>query len=337
MPSKWLSTSYYVLRFVVLMALLMLSCFGYYLLTPLNTGGAWPRSITIETGASMTIIAQQLAQQGLIEQPKLFIWSARLLGYANTLRAGSYELQQALSPLALLQYLSRGNMRLAAITFIEGWQWRQIRQAINNHPDLRHDSQQWDDMRLMAWLGSPDLSPEGMFFPDTYYFAKGSSDLWVLKRAYQLMQQRLAQAWAMRQQAQSPLQTPYELLILASIVEKETAVEADRPLVAAVLTNRLRKGMRLQADPTVIYGMGERYQGNLRRIDLQTDTPYNTYTRVGLTPTPIAMPGNAALFATINPASSKALYFVAKGDGSSYFSERLHEHNRAVRRYQLGD
>jgi len=216
---------------------------------------------------------------------------------------------------------------------VEGKTFRQFRAALNENRDLVHDSATLGDKEILARLGVPETHPEGLFFPDTYVFNKGSSDLDVMRRASRAMQTRLAAAWEQRDRT-VPLKSPYELLILASIVEKETGLAADRPLVAAVFANRLRRGMLLQTDPTVIYGLGERFGGNLRKIDLQTDTPWNTYTRPGLPPTPIAMPGLASLQAAARPPASDRLYFVARGDGSSHFSASLDEHNNAVNRYQ---
>jgi UPF0755 protein len=200
---------------------------------------------------------------------------------------------------------------------------------------LKQDTQGLGPDASMQQLGRPGVAPEGRFFPDTYTYAKGSSDLKVLHRAFQAMDRRLQAAWAQRNAA-SPLKTPEQALILASIIEKETGSGKDRAMIAGVFTNRLRIGMLLQTDPTVIYGMGDRFDGNLRKRDLQTDTPWNTYTRAGLPPTPIAMPGRAALAAAVQPAETKALYFVARGDGSSQFSDNLADHNRAVNKYQRG-
>lgn len=235
----------------------------------------------------------------------------------------------------LLQKLARGEESLKALTLVEGWNWRQVRAALAREEFLRQESAGMDDAALMQALGRPGVAPEGRFFPDTYTYAKGSSDLAVLRRALHAMDRRLADVWALRS-ADTPLKSPDEALTLASIVEKETGRAADRAQIAGVFTNRLRIGMLLQTDPTVIYGLGEKFDGNLRRRDLQTDTPWNTYTRAGLPPTPIAMPGKAALMAAVQPSQTKALYFVARGDGTSHFSASLDEHNRAVNRYQRG-
>ena len=231
--------------------------------------------------------------------------------------------------------LVRGEESLRTMTLVEGWNWRQVRQALARAELLKPDSQGLSDDALMVRLGRPGIAPEGRFYPDTYSYAKNSSDLKVLERALKAMDRQLGKAWAARAPTLA-LRTPEEALILASIVEKETGKGVDRPMISSVFHNRLRIGMPLQTDPTVIYGLGEAFDGNLKRIHLRTDTPWNTYTRAGLPPTPIAMPGKAALMAAVQPASSQALYFVARGDGSSHFSNSLEEHNRAVNRYQRG-
>lgn len=294
-----------------------------------------PRAFVLERGTTMRMAARQLAAEGLVTQPWLFGTLARLTGAAPRIKAGSYEITEALTPLQLLAKLTDGDVSSATLTIVDGWNWRQVKASLARNTDLRHDTAALDDAALLQAIGSDAKSPEGLFFPDTYHFAKQSSDIQVLKRAYEAMQKQLNAAWEARA-ANLPLASPTDALKLASIIEKETGAAADRPMIASVFVNRLRIGMRLQTDPTVIYGMGERFNGNLRRVDLETDTPWNTYTRGGLPPTPIAMPGMAALLAATNPAQSKALYFVAKGDGTSYFSSTLAEHNQAVRRYQLG-
>jgi UPF0755 protein len=250
------------------------------------------------------------------------------------LKAGSYQLDASWSALELLDAITgTAAVRLDRIALVEGWTFRQLRGALDAHPSLKHDTAGLSATEILQLLGIARASPEGLFFPDSYYFPKGTTDISVLRRAALRMETILAQQWAQRSDG-LPIRDAYEALIVASIVEKETALEADRPLVAAVLLNRLRKGMRLQADPTVIYGLGEDFDGNLRRRHLEGDSPYNTYARPGLPPTPIAMPGLTSLAAAVRPAASSALYFVARGDGSSHFSESLDEHNRAVNRYQ---
>jgi UPF0755 protein len=261
-----------------------------------------------------------------------FRWS----GSAKRIRAGSYEAEGNISPRRLLDMMVQGDVSMEQVRIIEGWTLRQLRAELAKAPNLRPETAKMDEAQLMAAVGAPKgVAGEGRFFPDTYSYGRGVSDLTVLRRAYQVMQKRLNAAWGERA-PDSPLKSPDEALILASIVEKETGQAADRPQIAGVFANRLRIGMLLQTDPTVIYGMGEAFDGNLRRKDLQTDTPWNTYTRRGLPPTPIALPGLASLRAAVRPQATKALYFVAKGDGSSAFSESLNEHNNAVNKYQRG-
>jgi UPF0755 protein len=268
-------------------------------------------------------------------QPWAFEAVARVAGNPADIKAGQYEIRSGVTPLELLGKLVRGEVALTEIAFIEGWSFKQLRDALDAHPDVRHDTRGLVDAEVMRRLQAPSENPEGLFFPDTYRFAKGASDFEILRSAYRAMAKRLDAAWAQRQ-ADVPLASPYEALILASIVEKETARGDDRAMIAAVLVNRLRAGMKLQADPTVIYGLGSAFDGNLRKRDLVADTPYNTYTRDGLPPTPIALPGLASIEAVLNPARTDALYFVARGNGTSEFSRTLEEHNRAVTKYQLG-
>jgi len=251
----------------------------------------------------------------------------------TSIKAGSYEVSRGITLYDLLNKLTRGDVTQSEIALIEGWTFRQMRERLDAHPDLRHDSKGLPDVEIMRLIGAPAQSAEGMFFPDTYLFAKQSRDLDVLLRAYRSMQRHLAREWEARAVG-LPYADAYQALIMAAIVEKETGNDQDRPLVAAVFVNRLRQGMLLQTDPSVIYGLGARFDGNLRKRDLQADTPYNTYTRGGLPPTPIAMPGLASLQAALHPAASSAVYFVARGDGGSQFSRTLDEHNQAVNRYQ---
>lgn len=292
-----------------------------------------PVTLELRPGSSLKTVAAQLAAAGVLDQPELFVWMARLRGDSAKLKAGNYEIARPLTPLGLLQRMTRGDVTLVAIKFIEGWTFKQMRRALQEHPKIRIETAGLGEMELLQKLGIAQPAAEGWFFPDTYYFSEGTSDLTLLRRAHQLMLRHLDQEWGRRAQ-DLPLKSPEEALILASIVEKETGRPEERGLVAAVFINRLRIGMRLQTDPTVIYGMGEAYAGNIRKSDLTTDTPYNTYTRAGLPPTPIAMPGLESLRATLNPASSDALYFVSRGDGTSKFSRTLAEHERAVTRYQ---
>ncbi len=309
---------------------------AWWVHAPLSTGPAHATlDLSIEPGTPPRTMAQLAVDAGLQTSPTLLYAWFRLSGQSRQMRAGSYEIAPGTSPRRLLSMLVRGEESLRSLTLVEGWNWRQVRQALAKAELLKPDSQALSDEDLMARLGRPGLAPEGRFYPDTYSYAKGSSDLQLLARALQAMDRQLGKAWAARAQ-DSVLQSPEQALILASIVEKETGRASDRPMISGVFHNRLRIGMPLQTDPTVIYGLGEAFDGNLRRTHLRADTPWNTYTRSGLPPTPIAMPGKAALLAAVQPASSRALYFVAKGDGSSQFSETLDAHNRAVNRYQRG-
>lgn len=291
--------------------------------------------VTVEPGMSARAVVQSLVNGGVGVQPQLLYGWIRLSGQARQIKAGSYELSGQLTPRALLDKLVRGEVAMRSVTLVEGLTFAQWRGLLRNAPTLRPDTQGLSDAAIMEKLGRPGVHPEGRFFPDTYPYAKNSSDLVVLRRALQEMDQRLAAAWA-RRIPDSPLKSPDEALILASIVEKETGRPGDRGQISGVFNNRLRKGMLLQTDPTVIYGLGDKFDGNLRKRDLKADTPWNTYTRAGLPPTPIAMPGQDALLAAVQPATTSALYFVARGDGSSEFSATLEQHNRAVRKYQLG-
>ncbi|RUP30459.1 MAG: endolytic transglycosylase MltG [Curvibacter sp.] len=289
--------------------------------------------LSIEPGTSPRALAQDVQDAGVEVNPLfLYAWF-RFSGQARGIKAGSYELDATITPRKLLSKLVRGEEALRAVTLVEGWNWRQVRQALARADQLKGDSIELDDAAIMSRLGRPGTLPEGRFYPDTYTYSKGSSDLAVLQRALRAMDKKLEAVWQARD-PNLPLKSPDEALILASIVEKETGRGSDRPLIASVFVNRLRAGMLLQTDPTVIYGMGERFDGNLRKRDLLTDTPWNTYTRAGLPPTPIAMPGRGALLAAVHPAESRSLYFVARGDGSSHFSATLDEHNRAVNQFQ---
>jgi UPF0755 protein len=292
------------------------------------------RELVIVKGRPLKGVARDLVRIGVLREPWSFEWMARLMGQANELKAGSYELPERLAPWDLLKKIARGDVTQASVTFIEGWTFQQLRTALDAHPGVTHDTRGLSEEEVMRRLGAPEAHAEGLFFPDTYYFATGTSDLKILTRSYRTMQAKLSALWQSRTPG-LPYASPYQAVIMASIVEKETGREADRDKIAAVFVNRLKRDMRLQTDPTVIYGLGERFDGNLRRQDLEADTAYNTYTRGGLPPTPIALPGQAALEAALSPAASAALYFVARGDGSSEFSATLEEHNRAVQRYQL--
>lgn len=292
----------------------------------------------VAPGSAMRVAARDIAAAGVDFDPWVLVALGKVLRVEGAIKAGSYEISRGISLFELLRKLTRGDVTQTEIVFIEGWTFRQMRERLNAHPDVRHDSAGLSDAEIMRRIGAeggPQGGAEGWFFPDTYLFSKRSSDLDILARANRAMQRHLAREWDGRS-AQLPLTTPYQALILASIVEKETGREQDRPLIAAVFLNRLRQGMLLQTDPTVIYGLGTQFDGNLRKRDLLADTPYNTYLRAGLPPTPIAMPGLASLQAALHPAPSQALYFVSRGDGSSHFSQTLDEHNQAVNRYQRG-
>lgn len=291
--------------------------------------------LSIEPGTSPREVARAWVQAGVQVSPRFLYEWFRWSGQARQIRAGSYEIETGATARSLLAKMVQGDEALESVRLIEGWTFRQFREALARAPHLKPVTAGMDEAALMAAIGAPGQAAEGRFFPDTYLYSRGVSDLTVLQRAHRAMQRHLAATWAERAEG-LPLKSPDEALILASIVEKETGIEADRARIAAVFVNRLRIGMPLQTDPTVIYGLGEAFDGNLRKRDLQQDTPWNTYTRGGLPPTPIAMPGLAALRAAVRPESTRELYFVARGDGSSAFSTTLEDHNRAVNRYQLG-
>jgi peptidoglycan lytic transglycosylase G len=294
---------------------------------------ATPFEFTVHSGASVKSVSRQLAREGLLAEGESLWILARLTGKAALIQAGTYRLERPLTPLELLDKLRRGDVVMVEMVFIEGTTLRQWLSQLASEARVKHTlAGKAEDLK--AALGIAEGSPEGWFFPDTYRFAPGVSDVDILKRAHAAMRKRLTDAWEGRD-PDIPIASPYQALVLASIIEKETAVPEERPLVASVFMNRLRRGMRLQTDPTVIYGMGESYEGNIRKKDLVTDTPWNTYTRDGLPPTPIAMPGLGALRAAVQPAKSDYLYFVARGDGSHQFSASLEEHNRAVAKFQL--
>lgn len=292
-----------------------------------------PVDLAVASGANARQIADQLARAGALVWPDMVYAWFRLSGQSRSIKAGSYEITAGTTPRTLLDKLVRGEQALRSVTLVEGWTFQQVRAALSAAPDLTADTAGMTDAALMAKLGRPGIHPEGRFFPDTYTYPKRSSDLQVLERAMTGMDRQLQAVWQ-RRAADSPLTSPDQALVLGSIVEKETGLASDRPFIAGVFVNRLRIGMRLQTDPTVIYGLGAQFDGNLRKRDLQTDTPWNTYTRAGLPPTPISMPGREALLAAVAPAQTTALYFVARGDGSSQFSNTLAEHNRAVNTYQ---
>lgn len=288
----------------------------------------------VPRGASFSTIAGDLHERGLLDQPQLWRLWARLTGRTKGLKAGEYALNPGITPQELLNLLSSGQVILHSITFIEGSTFADIRRLLASDDAVDSTQRQADGADIMAALGAPGVHPEGQFFPDTYRFPRDTTDLELLKLAYRRMQDELKLAWDARM-PDLPLASQYEALILASIVEKESALDTERPMIAGVFVERLRRGMRLQTDPTVIYGMGENYDGNIRRVDLQRDTPYNSYTRAGLPPTPIALPSAESLRAAVNPNVTGAIFFVAtgKGDGSHHFSTTLAEHQAAVKRY----
>ncbi len=291
------------------------------------------RFFNIDRGLGVSQVAQQLETEGFVTDSRAFTVLARVLGKTGEIKAGSYQTEERVTPLDLLDKLTRGEFAQGQIRFIEGWTFRQLRSALDAHPALTHETAGLTGEEILERLSVEETHPEGLFFPDTYYFSAGTSDLTILRHAYDKMAEVLDQAWQARA-SKLPVKTKYQGLILASIVEKETGDPSEREMVAAVFVNRLRKGMRLQTDPTVIYGLGETFDGNLRKRDLLEDQPYNTYTRYGLPPTPIALPGEAAILATLQPAKTPALYFVSKGDGTHHFSNSLKEHNRAVNQFQ---
>ncbi len=307
---------------------------AWWLHEPLQLA-ADPVELSIELGTSPRDIAQAWVRSGVQAPPMWLYQWFRWSGQARKIRAGSYEIERGTTPIQLLDKMVRGDETQAVVRLIDGWTFRQFRAELAKADALKPTTAALTDEQLMAALGAPGVAPEGRFFPDTYAFSKGTADLHVLQRAYRAMQQRLDAAWRERA-ADTPLRSADDALVLASIVEKETGAVADRGKVAGVFVNRLRIGMPLQTDPSVIYGLGSAFDGNLRKRDLQADTPFNTYTRAGLPPTPIAMPGKAALLAAVRPDPTRALYFVARGNGSSEFSETLAEHNRAVNLYQRG-
>lgn len=294
-----------------------------------------PLDFRVTAGSSLRSAVAQMREAGIYVEPTLLTILARLNRADTSIKAGSYAVKTGITPMQLLNKLLKGKVTQGDLTLVEGWTFRQWRARMDKHPDLTHETVGLTEAQIIVQLGLDIKSLEGQLFPDTYLFDKQSSDLELLARANRAMLRKLDLEWIQRA-AGLPYKTPDEALVMASIVEKETGREADRNLVAAVFVNRLRKGMMLQTDPTVIYGLGDSFDGNLRKRDLQTDTPYNTYTRSGLPPTPISMPGQASLRAALNPAQSDALFFVARGDGSSQFSQTLEEHNNAVNKYQRG-
>jgi UPF0755 protein len=319
--------------FSMIVSLGLFAWLAYYAISPLKLQ---PNSqeITIQPKSGLRSIANQLVKQGVLNEPWRFIIIARLLNKQSYLQAGSYTLNKNVSPYQLLLSLNHGKTTQGSITFIEGRTFAQMQEKIIKNDAIKQTLTGLSESEMLKLMGSDYSVAEGLFFPDTFYFDRNTTDTVILKRSYDSMQSKLAKAWEGRD-ANLPYKNSYQALIMASIIEKETGKAVERPMIAGVFINRLRMGMRLQTDPTVIYGMGKYYDGNLRKKDLIADTPYNTYTRDGLPPTPIAMPGMAAINAALHPATTKALYFVGKGDGSHLFSNNLADHNLAVVRYQL--
>jgi len=320
----------------VIVSIAAVAGFSYWAKQPLTTEGK-AIEFTIDAGSSVGVAAHQMARAGVPVNPQLFNILARVTGEAGRIKAGSYELKPNTSPRRLLSQLVRGEFAQEAVTIVEGWTFKQMRAALAAHERLRHDTVKLSDEELLKKISSESASkyasPEGLFFPDTYLFAKGSSELAIYKQSHQAMLNHLKAAWESRDPT-LPYKNPYEALIMASIIEKETGQKSERNMIAGVFVNRLRTGMMLQTDPAVIYGLGERFGGDIRKKDLQTDTPYNTYTRAGLPPTPISLPGVQSLSAALAPAKTQALYFVSRGDGTSQFSDNLNDHNRAVNQFQ---
>ena len=293
-----------------------------------------PVLFTVDQGMPFTAVADQLARKRVVSSAFwLRVW-VRLHRNGREIKAGEYEITPGMTSIQVLDEMIAGRVKTWSIQFIEGWTFAEMRQALDDHAKLQHVLKGLPTAKVMAMLGHPDEQPEGRFFPDTYQFERGQTDLSILQRAYQKMQQVLDSQWQHRAK-KLPYKTPYQALIMASLVEKETGLASERPEIAGVFVRRLEKGMRLQTDPAVIYGLGRQYQGDLTRKDLILDTPYNTYRHGGLPPTPIAMPGLGAIHAALHPAKGTALYFVARGDGSHQFSDTLAEHDKAVRRYQI--
>jgi UPF0755 protein len=305
----------------------------YYLVNTATKLPFTPYELSITSGNNLKSISNRLTSDHLIPNAWSFILLSKVLGYESSIKAGEYVLVEDTSPRQLLEYLVKGDAKQNEIRFIEGWTFSQLRKALDEHPAIRHDTLNLSEQEILQLIGASELKAEGLFFPDTYFFLTDSSDISILKRAYRTMQNHLKAAWSSRKES-LPLESEYEGLILASIIEKETGKESDRGIIAGVLVNRLHLGMKLQVDPAVIYGIGHKFDGNLRKQDLLSDQEYNTYTRSGLPPSPIAMPGLASIQAAFNPAETDALYFVAKGNGESHFSTNLKDHNRAVHEYQ---
>ena len=300
---------------------------------PINSSQT-PIYYIVNKGMNLNRVAIDLNKRGMVKSSHYMVWLGRLNGGADNIKAGEYEITPGMLPTDFLDMLISGKVILHSLTLVEGWNFTQIMDAIQSDEYLVHTLKGIANDAIMVKLGLPDIHPEGRFYPDTYKFSRDMTDIDFLKRAYHSMTTVLAREWSSRD-PDLPYKDPYEALIMASIIEKETALPSERKAIAGVFVRRLQKGMRLQTDPTIIYGMGEKYKGNIRRSDLTTDNPYNTYRINGLPPTPIAIPGVLAINAALHPESGDALYFVSKGDGSHQFSATLDEHNQAVIKYQL--
>lgn len=317
----------------IICVLFITAWLGYYAVAPLKLQPS-SQEIVIQPKSGLRSIANQLVAQGVLSEPWRFVLIAKLLNKEQYLQAGNYTLNKNVSPYQLLLSLNHGKTTQGAITFIEGHTFSIMREKLAHNDAVKQTIENLSEAQVLKLIGSSHKVAEGLFFPDTFYFDRNTTDIALLQISYNAMQSKLEKAWMNRAQ-NLPYKNSYQALIMASIIEKETGKASERPMIAGVFVNRLRIGMRLQTDPTVIYGMGARYNGNIRKKDLLTDTPYNTYTRNGLPPTPIAMPGLASIEAALHPAQTKALYFVGRGDGSHSFSNNLNEHNRAVVRHQL--
>ena len=325
-------SGFFVLATSIVMAWFAME-YSTYIKTPMNIPEQGLR-YEIKSGMTLTSVVRDLSQQGVLNKPVYLRVLAKLQGTASNIQAGEYAFSAGLTPAGFLDMIVNGQVIQYALTIVEGWNYTQLMEAVNNHEHLVHTLNGLDQKQLMTKIGYPGEHPEGRFYPDTYLFPTNTTDSEFLKRAYEAMVNKLNEEWSQRVGA-LPFDTPYEALILASIVEKETAVPEERKAISGVFVRRLEKKMRLQTDPTVIYGMGDKYDGNIKLRDLKKDTPYNTYRRKGLPPTPIAMPGGAAINAALHPLEGDELYFVARGDGSHKFSSTLKQHNNAVIKYQL--
>ncbi len=302
---------------------------------PTNITAPNSLTYTIKPGMNLKQVGQDLTQQGVLDHPYYIILEGRLQGSDSRLKAGEYLLKPGVTQRQLLEQFVAGKVVQHSLTLIEGWSFRQLMNEVSSNGTLVQTLANVDSKTVMTALAVPEVHLEGRFYPDTYHFPIGMTDIEFLHRAYVKMTRVLDEEWQQRE-AGLPYKTSDEALIMASIIEKETAIAEERAAIAGVFVRRLQKGMKLQTDPTVIYAMGDDYQGNIRRKDLKIDSPYNTYFYVGLPPTPIALPGIESIHAALHPDDGETLYFVAKGDGSHYFSKTLKEHNRAVARYQLG-